>query len=363
MRLRLCFTAELREGVHSGRGYNENMYPSRIGSSDDFLPVRRGFVPDAQTVDAVLAVARYGGMNQAAIHLNVSQQSVSNRIANFERHLNQRIFWRGAAGSFTTEVGSQVVRVLEGLEAALNDCARDLEKAIGEDVTEEIKLVVSHTVAEVDYPRWAAAFQRAHPKTFLRMRQLNSREAQRHVVQGLADLAIVEGNWVSHELHQRVAGHDELVVVVPSEHYWARADSRSGSGAPTVSEPLKAVAAVSKEELQTTPLVLREQGSGTREVVEDILGSLAPPAGEFGSLGAQRAAIGALGAPGVIARRAVESQLATGEYVEVPVAGIKFDRPLRVVWSSQNRLPEPAHRFLRFLADYADGDEVETKRG
>ncbi|MDU7511744.1 MAG: LysR substrate-binding domain-containing protein [Corynebacterium sp.] len=223
--------------------------------------------------------------------------------------------------------------------------------------------MVSHTVAEVDYPRWAAAFQRAHPKTFLRMRQLNSREAQRHVVQGLADLAIVEGNWVSHELHQRVAGHDELVVVVPAGHYWARADSRSGSGAPTVSEPLKGVAAVSKEELQTTPLVLREQGSGTREVVEDILGSLAPPAGEFGSLGAQRAAIGALEAPGVIARRAVESQLSTGEYVEVPVAGIKFDRPLRVVWSSQNRLPEPAHRFLRFLADYAHGDEVETKRG
>ena len=64
---------------------------------------------------------------------------------------------------------------------------------------------------------------------------------------------------------------------------------------------------MTKEELQSTPLVLREQGSGTREVVADVLGTLAPPAGEFGSLGAQRTAIGALGAPGVIARRAVVS--------------------------------------------------------
>lgn len=214
--------------------------------------------------------------------------------------------------------------------------------------------MASNTVAELDYPRWAAKYLRISPQTHLHMRQLNSQGAQRQVVQGQAELAVVEGNWVSHELHQRVLGHDELVVVVPAEHPWAQANDHGHSD----TKPGKTASRekiVTKNELKSTPLVLREPGSGTREVVEAVLGELAPPAGEFGSLGAQRTAIGAIGAPGVIARRAVASQLATGQYVEVPVAGVKFDRPLRVVWSSKNRLAEPALRFLKFLASQADG--------
>lgn len=339
------------------------MYLPQNGGNDSASHRRRGYVPDALTVDAALAVARHGGMNQAAKYLGVSQQSVSTRIAKLEKCLNTRIFWRGAAGSSTTDVGQKIIRALEGLEEALNDCARGLEAAIGEDLTEELTLVVSHTVAELDYPCWAATYQRVHPQTHLHMRQLNSREAQRQVVQGQAELAVVEGNWVAHELHQRGLGHDELVVVVPKTHPWVAPNNNdypdtSPAGAATVANAeasATTVAQVTKGELQSTSLVLREQGSGTREVVEDVLGRLAPPAGEFGSLGAQRTAIGALGAPGVIARRAVASQLSTGEYVEVPVAGVSFDRPLRVVWNSKNQLSEPAHRFLRFLVDYQDG--------
>jgi DNA-binding transcriptional LysR family regulator len=359
---RLGSARQKRESAFTRQGYNQCMYPQRnLDSEGDSFPARRGYVPDALTVDAVLAVARYGGMNQAAKHLNVSQQTVSMRIAKFEKHLDARIFWRGTVGSSTTEVGCQVVRVLKSLEEALDECARGLEEALGEGAVEEVKLVASNTVAELDYPRWAARYLRTSPQTHLHMRQLNSQEAQRQVVQGQVELGVVEGNWVSHELHQRVLGHDELVVVVPNEHPWAQANDHGHSnvkrGKPASIEKTATtgVASVTKEELKSTPLVLREQGSGTREVVEAVLGELAPPAGEFGSLGAQRTAIGAIGAPGVIARRAVASQLATGQYVEVPVAGVSFDRPLRVVWSSKNRLSEPARRFLRFLASQADG--------
>ena len=81
----------------------------RNNDSDEFFPVRRGYVPDALTVDAVLAVVRYGGMNKAAHHLGVSQQVVSTRISKLEMRLGQRIFGaerrvaspqRRGAGSF-----------------------------------------------------------------------------------------------------------------------------------------------------------------------------------------------------------------------------------------------------------------------
>lgn len=280
MRFRLCTAERLRESTKSVQGYNESMYPARDGDDSRFSSVRRSYVPDALTVDVVLAVARHGGMNQAAKYLNVSQQTVSTRVAKLEKHLNTRIFWRGAAGSSTTKVGHQVIRVLEGLERALNDCAHGLKAATNNAVTEGLKLVVSHTVAEIDYPRWAAAFQRRHPQTHLHMRQLNSREAQRHVIQGDAELALVEGNWVAHELHQRVIGHDELIVAAPAHHPWAKSNNHNDLDMPSASIPVTGTAPITKEELQSTPLVLREQGSGTREVVEDALEGLAPPIGE-----------------------------------------------------------------------------------
>lgn len=65
------------------------MYPQRnLDNEGDSFAARRGYVPDALTVDSVLAVARYGGMNRAAEHLNVSQQTVSMRIAKLEKHLD-----------------------------------------------------------------------------------------------------------------------------------------------------------------------------------------------------------------------------------------------------------------------------------
>ena len=110
---------------------------------------------------------------------------------------------------------------------------------------------------------------------------------------------------------------------------------------------------VSREDLQTTPLLLREPGSGTRDVVELQLGTLAPPAGEFGSLSAQRAAIGTMGAPAIMSARAVEAQVETGFYRAVPTEGVDLRRTITALWRGGEQLGTAATAFLAVLQSSA----------
>lgn len=351
---------DFEEFITADTGYNACVYPQRREVQDEppepgkscALSTASGrghaaqagvnlaatLVPDAPVVGAVLAVDRCGGMNQAARQLGVSQQAISRRIAQAERQLGVTLFRRTPQGSQATEEGRSVVQTLAELDAAMQRCDAALAQVRDEQPVRPLTLAVSHTIAELDYPLWVSGFRRRRPDCSLSMRQLNSQDAQHAVLEGAVELAVIESHTVAHQLASTVVGHDRLVVVVPAGHPWA---SRAGSAAKLQ---------VTKQEVLATPLVLREPGSGTRQVVEDALGDSVIAAGEFGSLASQRTAIGVLGQPGVIARRAVHAQLASGEYVEVTVPGVDFGRQLRVVWDSANRPSEQAQGFIDYLA-------------
>ncbi|MRT44328.1 LysR family transcriptional regulator, partial [Xylella fastidiosa subsp. multiplex] len=71
-----------------------------------------------------------------------------------------------------------------------------------------------------------------------------------------------------------VIAHDHLIVVTAPGHAWARRR-----------RPLAA------SELASTPLILREKGSGTRQVLDAALGGLARPLIELSSTTAVKAAV------------------------------------------------------------------------
>ena len=90
-----------------------------------------------------------------------------------------------------------------------------------------------------------------------------------------------------------------------------------------------------------TPLVMREQGSGTRTTFEAALAAIGidvvPPLMEFGSTAAVREAVFAADAPAVLSSLAVQRDLADRRLVRVPVSGVSFPRTLRAVWNPRRR--------------------------
>lgn len=143
-------------------------------------------------------------------------------------------------------------------------------------------------------------------------------------------------------LVSRVVATDRLVVVVAPGHPWARRRT-----------PLLAA------ELAATPLVVREQGSGTRETLDLALTGhvVAAPKLELGSNAAVKGAAREGAAPAVLSGYAVEAELATGRLIEVPTRDIDLARRLRAVWRRGRTPSGPAATLLKITLSAAERPE------
>ena len=137
-------------------------------------------------------------------------------------------------------------------------------------------------------------------------------------------------------MSEKVVANDQLVTVVPPGHPWAKRRS------------------IDMTELAQTPLVMREQGSGTREALDRALVEAGhePPTSvlELGSTSAVRSAVLNGQSPTVISRLAVADQLALGHLSEVRVKNFKIERDLRAVWPEGKPLSKLAQSLLKDLS-------------
>ena len=106
------------------------------------------------------------------------------------------------------------------------------------------------------------------------------------------------------------------------------------------------------EELAATPLIVREKGSGTRDVLERALapwGGTSVPLFEFGSNTAILGAVRRDEGPAAISALAIADDIAARRVIEVPTTGIDLSRKVRAVWRRGQTLSEPAQRLLRVV--------------
>jgi molybdate transport repressor ModE-like protein len=286
-------------------------------------------VPDLGALELLLAVARLGSLGRAARELGVSQPAASSRVRSMERHLGLALVDRSPRGSRLTDTGQLVAdwarKVVEA--AAAFDAGT---QALKDRRDSRLRVAASMTIAEYLLPGWLIALSERRPGTAVSLHAGNSAEVARRVRSGEADLGFVEGLSVPEGLDSAVVAHDLLLVVVAPGHPWARRR-----------QPVTA------EELARTPLILREEGSGTRQVMEVALGGLTRPLIELSSTTAVKtAAVGGAG-PAVVSELAVAEEVAARRLVPVGLdAALRLGRDLRAVWPAGHRPVGPARELL-----------------
>lgn len=180
------------------------------------------------------------------------------------------------------------------------------------------------------------ALHRESPEVILAVEVTNSAKVLARVAEHHADAGFVEGHHARRKQMKTVPVRtDHLVVVVDPAHSWARLQS-----------PLTG------SDLAAAELIVREPGSGTREVLEDTLagfGGLRYRL-ELGSTAAILAAARRGEGPAVLSALAVADDLDAGRLVAVPIEGINLTRSLRAVWPSDRPLPPLARRLLNIAA-------------
>ncbi|ARP69390.1 LysR family transcriptional regulator [Streptomyces pluripotens] len=285
-------------------------------------------VPDLAALELLLAVARLGSLGAAAREVGITQPAASSRLRSMERQLGVALVDRSPRGSRLTDAGALVTdwarRVVEAA-AAFDAGARALRARRDS----RLRVAASMTIAEYLLPGWLLALHAARPDTAVSLLAGNSAKVAELLLAGDADLGFVEGLTVPAGLDSVVIAHDHLIVVAAPAHPWARRR-----------RPLMA------EELAATPLILRERGSGTRQVLDAALGGLARPLIELSSTTAVKASAVSGAGPSVLSELAVGEELAMRRLVSVPVEGMPLRRALRAVWPRGHRPTGPARDLL-----------------
>jgi DNA-binding transcriptional LysR family regulator len=240
------------------------------------------------------------------------------RIRFLERALGLQLLERNRAGSRLTASGMATVEwanaVLGAMRALLVGTA-----ALRAEGRSHLRLAASMTVAEYLVPTWLRHLAVAHPEATVALQMGNTVRVAELVSAGEADLGFVEGKQPPGRLHARDVLSDELMVVVGKAHPWSRRR-----------RPLPA------KELAGTPLLMREVGSGTREVLAAELarhGLEVRPSLELGSTTAIKAAAIEGAGPAVLSSLAVAGELRSGELVAVQCPELRLQRTIRAVWA------------------------------
>jgi DNA-binding transcriptional LysR family regulator len=297
-------------------------------------------MPELSALEIFLAIARTGSIGAAGREFGLTQQAVSARLASIEAQTRVALVVRTPRGSQLTPAG---VVVAEWADRLL-DVAQRVDAGLASLRSERrrrVRVAASLTIAEQLMPRWlvslqVAARRRAAGAPEVIMTATNSDHAIAAVRDGTADLGFIETPYLPRGLRTKVVGRDELVLVVAPEHKWAHRQ--------------RPVAAA---ELNRTPLVTREPGSGTRDALTAALRQAlgesapqAPPTLELSSAAAVRAAVIAGAAPAVMSRLAVADDLAIGRLCPVAVERLNLARRLRAVWVGGRTPPAGAARDL-----------------
>ncbi|WP_418991053.1 LysR substrate-binding domain-containing protein [Alistipes sp.] len=199
-----------------------------------------------------IAAARTLSFTRAAERLFISQPAVSKHVGELESRFKVRLFDRLGSRLELTDAG----RVLLASAERIDDDYRRLEYEMsrcGSRIEGELRLGASTTVAQYLLPRILARFTTRFPGVRVSLLTGNSGQVEQALAEHAIDLGAVESLSRRPCLHYAPFAPDELVLVARTGGRYAGVES------------------VTPDELRSIPLVLRESGSGTLEVIDRAL--------------------------------------------------------------------------------------------
>jgi len=261
------------------------------------------------------SVAEHLNFRKASEHLFLTQPAVTLQIKALENDLGVRLFDRSANRVALTAQGSVLLRYARKISALAAQAEHELG-AEGGHFSGELSLGVSTTIAQYVLPRLIGAFLDEHPRVQLGLRSGNTEQVVQLVLDGNVAIGLIEGPARERGVHTEPFMRDELVLIVPPN-----------------SDP----AHFSAQQLLASSLLMREQGSGSRHVVEAALEKSRLKLKSFKSVmdldstEAIKSAVEAGLGVGFVSRWAISKELELGALRVAQVRGLTMARHFSLV--------------------------------
>jgi len=285
-------------------------------------------------IEILAVLAREESVSAAARRLGLTQSAVSMALAELEREAGGPLFRRagrrmipGERGRLLAEEAGKVLGLVGKMEEMLEPTG---------ELRGVLRIGASTTIGNYLLPALLAAFREANPLVRLAMVVGNTSEIATKLEAGELDLACVEGPVRSANLKVTDWRGDRLAVLAAPGHPWTQ-------NAP------------SPADLAAAPWIMREKGSGTREVFEEAMraaGLIPNVLMELGHTEAIKKAVEANLGVGCLSKLAVTRELAAGTLAEV-AAPLDLARRLTIFTDAREapgRIAAACRAFLQWKA-------------
>jgi DNA-binding transcriptional LysR family regulator len=287
-------------------------------------------------------VAEQGSITAAAGALKISQPAVSKQLAEFEAHLRTTLVDRLPRGVRLTAAGELLrehsQRIFHEEQTAERAMAELLGLAAG-----RLSVGASTTVGGYLVPGVLGDYCKRHPAVALDLQIGNTHAIQSAVLEGRVDVGLTEGFADSQALDARVFTHDEMVLITAG-------NTSPGNHLP-VGTPVRAA------DLSRLPFIVREPGSGTRDVIEAALAErnvTLDPVMSLGSTEAIKNSVAQGLGVAIVSKLAIAAELEVGRLREVHLTDLAIRRALHCL-TLAGKSPSPAAtEFLRLLTQTYD---------
>jgi DNA-binding transcriptional LysR family regulator len=280
-------------------------------------------------------VAETGIVSHAAKKLYMSQPAVSQTIADLDDSLGLKLFDRlkhkmqlTFAGEILYQYSKKILSLVDEAESQMLDMA-NLKMG-------RLRLGASTTIGIYLLPHLLGEFKQQYETIQSTCVIDNTSVIEEMLLTNQLDIGFVEGLVHSAEIEIQKVMDDEIWLICSPQHRWAR-EVR------LVIDPV---------EIAGEALILREQGSGTREVVEKKLKEHNVCYEVWHVLNNTEAIKRAVAADigiAFISQMAVKDEMESGRLVNVKLNGLPITREFKLIWHKDKYRSPLLNAFIQFV--------------
>ncbi len=278
-------------------------------------------------MEIFLNVVKSGHLTNVAKEMKLSQSAVSMSIKELENILGRPVFDRINKKLILNEVGRAFYKEIDPIYKKLSDIEYEFKNSLNKGM---IRVGASTTIVDYLMPPIICSYMNNYSDVKISLKEGNSKEIVDLIKAGTIDIGFIEGIVSDHEIIEEKIGVDELVVVTAdasmTDEYYI-------------------------DSLARKKWVLREEGSGTREVFLDYIKEKTEPLNIFLELGHTESIKSILvnhSCLTCISKIAVQNEITKGTLHQVNIKNFECKRDFLMVYHKDKYHSGLFEKFIYF---------------
>ena len=279
------------------------------------------------------AVVETQQVTKASKKLFITQSAVSLALIELENQLGGPIFDRQGRSLILNDRGRYLLPLSREIICQMNNVYTLMNEKDG-NIVGSLNLVASSTIGNYVLPYLISAFKRMHPDVYITMLVLNTRAAEKLIVDRKVDAGFVEGEVNNEQVLVTPWFKDELVLISNADNITEDSD----------------VCNVATD-LKKYKWVMREQGSGTAQIFKKKLGKHVTDLNiimELGHTEAIKSAVKSGVGVACLSNLTVCADVENGSLKRLYIEGVDMERQLSVIQHKNKVMTKLMQEFLDF---------------